>query len=38
ELNLPFSKMEHNLEEVELRQAAYWQPRSIGEAIFNCWD
>lgn len=38
ELNLPFFKKEHDLEEVELRQAAYWQPRSIGEVIFNCWD
>ena len=28
----------HDLEEVELRQAAYWRPRSIGEVIFNCWD
>ncbi|QUG41645.1 hypothetical protein KD050_20670 [Psychrobacillus sp. INOP01] len=37
-LNLPFSKKEHDLDEVELRQAAYWQPRSIGEVIFNCWD
>lgn len=26
ELNLPFFKKEHDLEEVELRQAAYWQP------------
>lgn len=38
ELNLPFFKKKHDLEEVELRQATYWQPRSIGEVIFNCWD
>lgn len=37
-LNLPFSKNEHDLEEIELRQVAYWQPYSIGDVIFNCWD
>lgn len=38
ELSLPFFNHEHDLEEVERRQAAYWQPRSLGEVIFNCWD
>ncbi|GGA24393.1 hypothetical protein [Psychrobacillus lasiicapitis] len=38
ELDLPFSNKGHDLEKVELKQAAYWQPRSIGEVIFNCWD
>lgn len=37
-LNRPFYEKEHDLEEDELRQAAFWQPCSIGEVIFNCWD
>jgi hypothetical protein len=37
-LNQSFYEKEHDLEEDELRQAAYWRPCSIGEVIFNCWD
>lgn len=38
ELELRFFNKGHDLEKVELKQVAYWQPRSIGEVIFNCWD
>lgn len=38
QLNLPFCKQEHDLAEEELKQVKYWQPRTIGEVMFNCWD
>ena len=27
-----------NLHKVELRQIQYWQPKTVGEVIFNFWD
>lgn len=38
ELQEPFLKNDHPLAETELKEVAYWQPRTIGEVIFNCWD
>lgn len=38
QLNLQFCKQEHDLAEEELKQVKYWQPRTIGEVMFNCWD
>lgn len=26
------------LSEVELEQISYWEPETIGQIIFNCWD
>lgn len=37
-LNEPFNPNEHDLSEVELKNAKYWRPNSNGEVIFNCWD
>lgn len=37
-LNEPFNPDSHDLSELELKSAKYWNPRINGEVIFNCWD
>lgn len=29
---------DHDLNDAELEQVAYWEPKRIGEVIFNYWD
>lgn len=29
---------ENELSQVELKQVAYWKPKTVGEIIFNQWD
>ncbi|GAM12185.1 hypothetical protein SAMD00020551_0315 [Mesobacillus selenatarsenatis SF-1] len=29
---------DNDLNSAELEQVAYWQPKRIGEVIFNYWD
>ncbi|SMQ81566.1 hypothetical protein SAMN05444673_4382 [Bacillus sp. OV166] len=33
-----FVKNKHQLKDVEVQQALYWKPQTIGEVIFNSWD
>lgn len=37
-LNQPFIQRDHDLSDIELQNANYWRPSTIGEVIFNCWD
>ena len=31
-------KNENNLHQDELQQLAYWEPKTVGDVVFNCWD
>lgn len=37
-LNQLFIERDHDLSDIELKNANYWGPNTIGEVIFNCWD
>lgn len=38
ELNEPFLQKDNELNNGELKQISYWNPKSIGDVIFNYWD
>lgn len=29
---------EHNLHDAELKELAFWKPKTVGEVVFNDWD
>lgn len=29
---------EHNLHDAELKELAFWKPKTVGEVVFNNWD
>lgn len=37
-LNSSIDDVVNELSETEMNQIAYWNPGSVGNVIFNCWD